>query len=120
MLPFDLESHLLVHQNTGKSDEPLQQPDISPPSTNVKCEICEASVAVTSLKRHQKLHSDVKVGHQCDECGAYFSRKDGVKAHKMRLHVEKDKLKCDLCAKELVDQRTLNIHVLAVHHNQTG
>ena len=48
-----------------------------------QCDVCDKSMAITSLKRHKKIVHKMKIGKQieCPDCGKLFASKDRLLHH---------------------------------------
>ena len=109
-------------------------------STNVRanvrtvaCEFCSARLRRLNYVKHanHRHPSEVKeVWHACKVCSLYLDTKQALIRHIINRHtqtqtqtqtpakVERQKLRCDFCWKELFDEQNLNHHVLRYHKRQ--
>lgn len=69
------------------------------------------------VKHKMSIHSDERK-FSCEECGATFKLKGGLRAHRRLMH-SKDNLKnCGECSKQFLNAAALNNHIAVVHRGE--
>ena len=72
------------------------------------CDLCGKEV--NCLKSHKdRFHSDTKF--PCNTCGKIFSTIYDMKTHSKQMHVNKDRIKCDVCKKEIIGKSNFLCHM---------
>lgn len=100
-----LEQHALSHS----------QPDTTPQRLYPCCYCDRVFKSHRGIQAHTNFHKNVRP-FECRECGASLSSKANLKAHMVSIHGDPgDDAKCPHCPKVFKLQRSLNIHLRAIH-----
>ena len=78
------------------------------------CNLCGLNLSCQrNLSQHMITHTTPSI--PCDQCGKLFKRKDAVKSHIKKFHMQVREKKCNQCDKSFADDRHLREHVMAIH-----
>ncbi|XP_044731675.1 zinc finger protein OZF-like [Chrysoperla carnea] len=99
---YSLKAHKLIHSNQKL----------------VSCDRCDESFRTKpELKNHiRKAHTRIEKNITCHVCGKSV-RKKHLSVH-MSIHKEREKVTCNICSKQFLQQSTLDHHIKHVHENQ--
>ena len=77
-----------------------------------ECKHCgKIFIGKKNFKEHNLLHKEHKT-HECPTCGKVLKSKNSLKIHgKLHYGIVSEKLKCNLCPKDLADRRALTSHL---------
>ncbi|CAN7985102.1 unnamed protein product [Ixodes hexagonus] len=100
-----LEQHALVHSQPGTTLQRLYP-----------CCYCDRVFrSHRGIEAHTNFHKNLRP-FECRECGASLSSKGNLKAHMVSIHGDPgDDAKCPHCPKVFKLQRSLNVHLRAIH-----
>ncbi len=80
-------------------------------SEKMNCTLCKKTFPTKAqVKRHIHLAHTSKREFQCSSCESRFPLRNQLTTHE-KIHLEKDKVKCVICKKEMTE-RSLNAHYL--------
>jgi hypothetical protein len=88
-------------------------------ASNYVCHVCSKTFSKNYiLTKHMKIHSGVN--YFCAFCPASFSYPEGLKRHE-KIHDPShlSKFQCDQCPNSYAERKSLKLHILTVHLNQT-
>ncbi|KAJ6645542.1 Zinc finger protein [Pseudolycoriella hygida] len=81
-----------------------------------KCLLCPKKFnQEAALKRHVKLHTDMKKSVRCELCETILGRVERLKAHMRALHNPNYPFKCDTCRQTFKEQKLLDSHIVQAH-----
>ena len=104
---FSVKHSLKLHDKTVHNETKTKE---------YQCDICAMSYHYKeTLESHRfKYHYQNSDSIQCDICKKYYADLKSFKHHKMRKH-QKREFKCNLCSKDFVLEREVNLHMKRVH-----
>jgi len=78
------------------------------------CTTCGVSLGCQrTLNTHMLTHNKPTI--PCEQCGKLFKRKDAVRSHINKFHLQIRNFFCDQCDKRFADAKHLREHVTAIH-----
>lgn len=81
-------------------------------SPRAQCDKCGISVKNKSvLRKHIKLHIEMKQAHKCDVCGKVCANRTAMTRHKKFVHYTKRSYKCNVCSKYFKTALHLREHI---------
>lgn len=85
---------------------------------SVKCDLCEYRTTTKYLlNRHMKHHVSGDKPFSCKDCGKFFATFQKLTVHE-RIHYEKKKYSCPLCARMFFCRRSVSKHVISKHNSK--